>query len=171
MKRQAFVWSGTAAVLLFIWLGLPWLSPERGVQRSWDNVLEAIEDRDFEALGAYLQDDYRDGFGLGRTEALEVLGTVRSHFVVCRIRREAPELIMDPNGESAVTRAIIRLGGQGSPVAQAAIQASTFTSTPTTFRWRKNSWKPWDWRLVSIENPDAVRALQSFQRQSSGLAL
>lgn len=171
MKRRPLIWLSTILVFTFIWLGLPWLSSERGVKRSWDRVTEAIEKRDYETLGKYLQDDYRDGFGLGRAEALEVLTSVRAHFIVCWIQREAPELVMDPQGKAAISRAIIRLGGQGSPIAQAAIQASNTTSTPTTFRWRKNTWKPWDWRLVSIENPDATRALQTFQRQASSLGL
>ncbi len=169
MSKRPLLWISLAVALPLLWFGLPWLSTERGVERAWDNVIEAVADRDFETLGEYMREDYRDGFGLGRAEALETLRTVRSHFIVCTVARERAELVLDPNGQSATTRAVIRLGGQGSAVAQAAIQASTTTSTPTTFRWRRNSWKPWDWRLVSIENPDAVRALNAFQRQASSM--
>lgn len=170
-RRAVLIALGLLAVLALV-LGLPWLSPSRGVERAWRGVVSAIEDKDQEALAAYLSDNYRDGFGLDRAGALELAATIRGHFAVCTIRREQPELVMDATTRrAATTRALIRLGGQGSPVAQGAIQASQASQTPTEFRWRRASWKPWDWKLISVENPDAARGLARFQREAASFGL
>ena len=167
-RRVLFV-AGGAVFALALWLALPFFSPARGVERSWDALLDALADNDLERFGSFLGEDYADGFGFDRAEALKLASEVRRHFVICTIRRERSELVLDPLKKSAVTRGLIRLGGQGSPVAQGAIQASQSTDTPTAFRWRRNSWKPWDWRLTSIDNPDAARAIARFQRQADQL--
>ncbi len=169
-RRVALVVLGLV-LILGLWLALPFFSAGRGVERAWDEVIAAIEDKDTEALGRLLGDDYADGFGLDRAGAIQLAAQIRAHFVVCNLRREKSELVMDPSKNSAVTRALMRFSGSGSPVAQGAIQASAASHTPTAFRWRRNSWKPWDWRLVSIDNPDAARALSSFQRQAATLGL
>lgn len=169
-RRVLLIALGLLAILALVF-GLPWLSPARGVERAWKNVVQAIEDNDQETLAAYLSENYRDGFDLNREEALKLVATVRGQFLVCTIRRDRPELVMDPNNRSALTRALIRLDGQGTALATAAIQASQSTQTPTVFRWRRDSWKPWDWRLVSVENTDASRGIARFQREAASFGL
>lgn len=167
-RRSVLIGLGIVLALA-AFLGLPWLSPERGVQRTWSAVLTAIEDNDRTALATLLGPDYHDGFDLDREAALELLGTVRGQFLVCTVRRESPELVMATDSRAATTRALIRLDGHGTPIANAAVQASRASQTPTSFRFRRNSWKPWDWRLVAIENPDAARHLARFRREASSL--
>ncbi|MCU0791890.1 MAG: hypothetical protein MUE42_03350 [Opitutaceae bacterium] len=167
--RRILLTVGAVGAALLLWLALPFFSPARGVERSWDGLLSALEDNDLEAFGAYLGEDYADGFGLDRAEAVKLAGEVRRHFIVCTVRRERSELVLDPLKKSAVTRGLIRLGGQGSPVAQGAIEASRATDSPTAFRWRRNSWRPWDWRLVSIDNLEAAQAIARFRRQADQL--
>lgn len=170
-RRVLLVALGLLLILALV-LGLPWLSPQRGVERAWRNFITAIEDNDAETLGAYLADNYKDGFGHDREAALRLFGTVRKQFFTCSIRRERPEIVLDPiNERAALTRAVIRLAGQGTPIAQAAIQASQASDTPTVFRWRRGSWKPWDWQLVSVENADAARGIARFEREAASLGL
>jgi len=169
LSRRALFLGLAVCLVLGALIVLPWLSPERGVERAWSGVLEAIEDNDSAALGKYLGADYRDAFGQDRAGALELAANLRRHFVTCSLRRERAELVMDPSGRSALTRAVIRLGGQGSPVATAAAEASAASDTATVFRWRRNSSKPWDWRLVSVENPEAARALRRFNQEAAKL--
>jgi len=169
--RRALLLIGIAIFAITLWIALPFLSARRGVERAWDGVLASIADNDMIGFGEYLGDDYVDGFGLNRTEAVKLATAVRGHFVLCSFRREQSELTMDPSKKSAVSRGLIRIGGNGSPVAQAAIQASEASQTPTSFRWRRNSWRPWDWRLVSIDNLDAARAITRFQREADALGI
>lgn len=171
-SRRVLLVSFGALLVLALLLGLPWLSPTRGVQRAWKNVAAAIEENDREALAAYLADNYHDGFGFGREEALQMVATVRGQFIVCAIRLDQPEVVMDPNTKrSARTHALVRLDGQGTQVATAAIQASQASQTRTVFHWRRASWKPWDWRLTSVENADAARGIARFEREAGRLGL
>jgi hypothetical protein len=164
-RRVLLVVAG-ALLLVAVLLGVPWLSPTRGVERTWKNVISAVERNDREALAAYLSENYKDGFDLDREAALQLVAAVRGQFMVCTIRREQPELVMDVNKRAAITRALIRIDGRGSPVAAAVVQASHASQTPTEFRWRRASGKPWDWRLVSVENADASRGVARFQREA-----
>jgi hypothetical protein len=170
-SRRVLLVALGALLLLALLLGLPWLSPERGVRRAWDKVVSAIEQNDRAELAVYLGEDYKDGFGLDRGGALQLVGTIRGQFALCVIRREQPELVMDVDKHAALTRALIRLDGHGSPIATAAIQSSKASQTPTEFRWRRVSWKPWDWRLVSVDNPDAARALSRFEREAASMGV
>jgi hypothetical protein len=153
-------------------VGLPWLSPTKGVERAWKHALTALEDNDLETFRSYLDTDYHDGFGLDREGAVALARTVRGQFILCTITREQPELVLDPGSQRALSRAVIRLGGQGSPVATAAIQASAASNNPTIFRWRRGSWKPWDWHLVALDNAEAAKAISQLQRElpSTGLS-
>lgn len=171
LTRPVVLTFGALALILALVLTLPFLSPQRGVERTWDHVLDAIADKDIAALDSLLGPDFSGGFGLDRAATLRMAGEIRGQFAVCNIRRERSEVVLDPSGKSATTRALVRLTGQGSPAAQAAIRASAATQVPTTFRWRRNSWKPWDWRLVAMENTEAARALELFQRQASAIGL
>ena len=169
-SRRVLLTVGGLLLVLALWIALPFFSASRGIERTWDKFLSAVEDNDMTALGRILGDDYADGFGQNRAECLKLAASVRKQFVVCTVRREHSELVLDPSNKSAVTRAFIRLGGQG-PGAEVIIQAANSSQTPTAFRWRRNSWKPWDWRLVSIDNPDAARALTQFRRDIGSIGL
>ena len=166
--RRVLLTVGGLLLALTLWFALPFFSASRGVERAWDDFLSALEENDMTELGRLLGDDYADGFGLDRAGCLKLATSVRGQFLVCTVRREQSEIVLDPSKKSAVTRGLIRLGGQG-PGAEIIIQASNSSQTPTAFRWRRNSWKPWDWRLVSIDNPDAARALARFQRDMGAM--
>jgi len=164
-SRRVVLICSTVLLGIALALGLPWLSPKRGVERAWAGSLAALADNKPDDFATYLDLNYHDGFGLDREGALTMAKSIRSHFILCTITREQAELVLDPGKHSATSRAIIRLGGQGSPVASAAIQASASSNTPTLFRWRRGSWKPWDGKLVAVDNTDAARGLSQLQRE------
>lgn len=170
-SRQLVLTVLGVALVAALLLGLPWLSPARGVERAWAGVVKAIEKNDRERLAAYLSENYSDGFGLGRGQAVELVASVRGQFLVCTIRRERPMTELAPDKRSAVARALVRVDGQGTPVAAAVVQTSQSTQTPTEFRWRRETWRPWDWRLVSVDNPEAVRGVARFQREAAQFGL
>ncbi len=164
-SRRVVLIAGTVLLAITIAVGAPWLSPTRGVERAWAGSLAALADNKLDDFATYLDPNYHDGFGLDREGALTLAKSIRGHFILCTITREGAELVLDPSKQSATSRAIIRLGGQGSPVASAAIQASASSNTPTLFRWRRGSWKPWDWKLIAVDNTDAARGLSQLQRE------
>jgi len=164
-SRRAVLMIGTVLLGIALIAGLPWLSPTRGVERAWQGTLSALADNDLEKFASYLDTNYHDGFGLDKSGAVALAKTVRGQFLLCTIAREQAELVLDPGNRTATSRALIRLDGQGSPVATAVIQASASSTTPTIFRWRRGSWKPWDWTLVTLDNAEATKGIGQLQRE------
>ncbi|NDC75189.1 hypothetical protein EBZ70_07885 [bacterium] len=169
--RPVLLTLGALGVLVTLIIALPWLSPARGVERSFDHLLEAIEDNDAAKLERLFGADYGPSLGHDRAATLRLAAEIRGQFATCTVCREQSELSLDPSKQSATTRALIRFRGQGSSVARAIVEVSAATPTPAVFKWRRNSWKPWDWRLVGIDHPDAARALARFERQAAALGL
>lgn len=162
---------------LAIWLALPFLLPARGLNRAWDHLIKTIENRDPTALQALLADDYQDGFNQDRAQVSALFSTVTGQFISLSIRREHPAAHVDSD-RTGHTEALIRINGHGTPIAEMIVRGSANVTTPTTFRWHRRSWKPWDWQLISIDNP-AVRTevmqmrrqLQQFDATTGGVLL
>ncbi len=169
--RTVFITLGALPVLVALLFGVPWLSPARGVERCFDHLLAAIADNDAATLERLFGPDYAPSLGHDRAATLRLAAEIRGQFATCSVHREESEFILDPSKQSATTRALIRFRGQGGPVARAVVEVSAATTKPAVFRWRRSSWKPWDWRLVGIEHPDAARALARFERQATALGL
>jgi hypothetical protein len=51
-------------------------------------------------------------------------------------------------------RARITLKGRGGPFADMAMGRLDELKQPFSFTWRQRSWKPWDWKLVRIDQPE-----------------
>lgn len=169
-SRQVFLVIGVVALVAAVLFGLSWRSPERGVRRAWDKLATAIEKNDQEALGRLFGDDYRDGFGQDKTAALETFTLVRRQFIACSVSYSQSELVLDASEQSATTRALVRISGTGGPGAKAVIDASQYNQQPVAFRWRRDG-KPWEWRLVSIDHPEAARAIARLKREAASIGL
>ena len=51
----------------------------------------------------------------------------------------------------ACWQAQIRMTGRGEATTEITDRVNSLT-TPFVFHWRSESWKPWDWKLVKVEN-------------------
>lgn len=169
-SRTTLIVAGVVVLVAAVLFGLSYLSPERGVRRAWGQLATAIEKNDMDTLGRLLGDDYKDGFGQDRAAALETFALVRRQFIACSVSYDQPQLTLDVGKQSAVTRALVRLSGTGGPGATAVIDASKHTQEPVAFRWRRDG-KPWEWHLVSIDHPEAARALARLKREAASLGL
>ena len=56
------------------------------------------------------------------------------------------------SGAGASWTARIRLEARGEAAAE--ISRINSLTTPFELSWRKQSWKPWDWKLAQARNPD-----------------
>ncbi len=157
--RLLFVWVlCTAAVIA---TGL--LSPTRGVQRRWEALTSACESHDQDKLNTLLADDYGDAWGLTKSDFVKLANGVFRQFLVAGISRDQPVLTLADDG-TATTSAVIRVQGQGSPLAEAVVNGTAQLNTPTVFHWRRMSWKPWDWRLTRVENSGLKQDLKRLEK-------
>jgi hypothetical protein len=88
-SRRLTLIAGTVLLVTGLFIGLPWLSATRGVERAWDGAIEALADNDIEAFKDYLDVNYHDGFGLDREGAAALAKTIRGQFVLCARSRQA----------------------------------------------------------------------------------
>lgn len=171
MTKTRLLIAASAVLLLVLLFGLPWLSPARGVERAWARLIDGIEDNDFGDVAAVLHDDYKDGWGLAKAEVLSLGQTMRRQFLLCTIEYRPHRVELSGDKRRATVSSVVRFGGTpGSPVAQAIIQYSNQTGRPTSFEWVRGSWKPWDWKLVRIDNPEATPGVRRLQREAGNFS-
>jgi hypothetical protein len=166
VKKSQMIGAAVVVMLFALTIGLPWLSPARGVDRAWHGLLDDIEGNDIEDVAAVIDAEYADAWGLKREEVVKVMETMRRQFLTCAITRDAGrERTMSADKRRATIRAVVRVDGTGSPIAQMIVQASQQGEVRTTFEWVRRSWKPWDWTLVRIDNPQATPGVKRLQRE------
>jgi hypothetical protein len=142
-----------AAALVAFALFLLWLwQPERQVRLHTSHFLKKVERRNWNAAGAFLASDYSDRWNHDRDSALANAREAFRLFLFVTIENRTDSCEMAP--ESATARTVIKISGNGGPGAQLVMERVNTVQGPFTFAWRKASWKPWDWRLTSVEHPE-----------------
>ena len=141
------------AVALFVgllYLLLLW-QPARQVRLHQAHFLGAMEKKDAKRLSEFIADKYSDRWGHDKEFVIRESREIFGHFIACRLQQE--ERYLERQGQEATVGAQIILTGTGSPIADYAKQRIGELTEPFVFRWERQSWKPWDWQLVSVNQP------------------
>jgi len=130
-----------------------WLwQPERQLLLHQAHFRAAVERRDWGRIEAMLDPAYSDRWGYTREtgiqEARQWLGQFFSLTVTAQ--DEADELT--PDGGTVTER--WQLDGTGTEAAPMVLQYANAAHAPFVFQWKHGSWKPWDWTLVRVDNPE-----------------
>lgn len=126
--------------------------PARQVQLHQANLLRAVEKRNWERFASFMADDYSDRWGHDKEFVVRESREVFRQFLFLTVRQEVrATTILDQKG-TVVAR--IELTGSGGPLANVVRERVNALSEPFTFRWRQRSWKPWDWQLVQVDQPE-----------------
>ena len=149
--KQAARLAGIGALALIIWL-IWWTRPERQVRRAQSRLLSTLESRDYPALARLLAEDYRDAWEHDKANVLRRVPQVMDQFLMLDI--EGPIQSAEPEGERWIVRQKITVAGFGGALGMMARDEVNRLREPFTMRWRNRSWKPWDWELTSIEQPE-----------------
>ncbi len=97
----------------------------------------------------FVAPDYGDDWGDDRARLLTRLRLAgRFFFDLTITASEAQTQVNPPQGS---WRARIRLSGRGEAAAEITTRVNSLTS-PFVLQWRRESWKPWDWKLVRVTN-------------------
>ena len=137
--------------LAALWLR-GWVQPERQIPRAQARLLSSIEERDFTAMAAMLATDYRDRWEHDKALVMERSREVFGQFAMLAVERESRGIRAD-SGSWFLTEKV-RLKGLGGPLAMAARDAVNGLREPFVMEWRQRSWKPWDWELKSVTQPE-----------------
>lgn len=149
--RQYGRWLAIALLALALWL-MWWSQAERQVRRAQARLLDAVESRDFQALERLLAEDYRDAWEHDKAIVLQRVPQVFEQFVLLDVEGELHGVEELPEGWNV--RQKITVKGLGGGLAMYARDEVNRLKEPFTMSWRKRSWKPWDWELTRIEQPE-----------------
>jgi hypothetical protein len=135
------------AILLFL---LSLWRPERQVTLHQQHLLAACSDRNWTKAADFFAATYKDRWGHDKEGALHDARIALAQFFTLQISGLAPQLNL--RGTSATVTEKIVLSGQGDEFAQEATRRVNQLGSPFVFTWQRQSWKPWDWKLVRTDN-------------------
>jgi hypothetical protein len=147
--RGAF-YGGLAAVFC-VGLFLLWLwRPERQIKRHTENLLHAIEHKDWPAAGNFIASDYHDQWGDDHGRVLE---RMHEGFRYVRgLKLSAFSVSVQVHQRRAQWSGRIWIDGGQSEVTELLKEQVNSLTTPFKLDWRHLSGKPWDWKLVGVSN-------------------
>jgi hypothetical protein len=138
------------AVLLLLFCLRLW-QPERQVLKHNEHLLKAASHRDWKRVAEFIDEKYGDRWGHDKTSALSDSREVLGQFFILDLTGESSDCAADGGVGTVVCR--LKMAGRGSPLAEAAMDEVNALKTPFTFQWTRQSWKPWDWKLTRVDNP------------------
>jgi hypothetical protein len=140
-----------AALALALYLHWLW-QPERQARLHTTHFLKKVEQRNWESARAFLADDYRDRWEHDRDSALADAREVFRQFLFLTIENRTDFITL--TSATANTQTVVKITGRGGPVADLVMERVNTLRAPFTFTWRHASQKPWDWRLIRIDQPE-----------------
>ena len=143
--------AGLAAVVLLL-LCLRLWQPERQVLKHQQHLLQAASRRNWTRLAEFLGEKYTDQWGHDKAAALSDSREVLGQFFALDLTGESPDCTA--NGILGTVSCRLKMAGKGTPLAEIALEEVNALKTPFTFQWTRQSWKPWDWKLTRVDNPD-----------------
>ena len=147
--RQGFY--GGLGFALLIGLFLIWLwQPERQVNRHTEDFLRTIEKRHWTGVADFVGNDYQDQWGDDRARVLERMRAVLRY--LRRIRIDVTNAAVRIDSQRGYWNAKIIIDGDQSEVMALIKERVNSLATPFEFEWRRQSAKPWDWKLVRVSN-------------------
>lgn len=128
------------------------VAPGRRLIRCQERLLEAAGNRNWKAVRDFLADDYRDQWGHDRDQAIALASEALQNFLTLEITSEATSVRRD--GPEAMISARLRLAGRGNAIGEEILSRANSLESHFQFAWKRKSWKPWDWKLVYLSQPE-----------------
>ena len=147
--RDGFIGGAVLAVGLGVYLTWLW-RPDHQVQLHTDHFMRAIEEHDWTGVQNAVAADYGDDWGDNRERLLERMREVLQFTRHMRIQAIAPNTSVEGQHGSWIAR--IEVDGDESEVMAEIRQRINSLATPFELQWRRQSGKPWDWKLAHVSN-------------------
>lgn len=137
--------------IAIIWLVVE-MQPRHQAAKAFDTLIASAEARNWKSFRSVISNQYRDQWGMGADQLVEGASEALRQFFTLDIQMTQPQLTVV--GNSAEVRCRPRLTGTGTPLAQMLVDRSAALQQDTVLTFRRESWKPWDWKLVSVAQPE-----------------
>lgn len=136
------------------------MRPARRLEVRFNALISAAEKRDWKKVTALLAEDYKDKWGHDRKTAVSLASEALRQFIVLEITPE--EFTCKTEGRTGETSARLKISGRGTSIGEVILREANQLETPFVISWRRGSWKPWDWQVVSVENAGLARKWEGF---------
>ena len=148
MKRPAIVILSFLLLAGAIFILPSQFSAEKRLRAAHASLLDAVRDASRPRMARILADDYKDGWGMNKSEAIGLAIQVNQQFLT--LEMEVKGLEMAVTDKTAKTQLTVNLRGGGSAGADAVREKVAHLKVPFVLEWRRESWTPWSWKLVSV---------------------
>lgn len=142
-------------VLRCLWL---W-QPERQLLLHQASLRAAIEGRRWDRVAALMDSVYSDRWGYTRETGVTTGRQWLGQFFTLTITAEPVDHSWTSGGGTVKER--WRMEGTGTEVCGLITDRVNSLQTPFIFTWKHGSWKPWDWRLMRVDNEDPTLDLRA----------
>ncbi|MDA0812460.1 MAG: hypothetical protein O3C21_08765 [Verrucomicrobia bacterium] len=148
-RSQVIIVSSITALIVLYHMLFEWPAATQ-VRLKHEAFLVSIEEGDNAAWDTLLSESYEDQWGFSKSNAMVAMQDVRSQFIGLKITWKPESEVVD--------------SGDGTLAGEMKFEATGFFATdlitsklngieePWVFAWKKESWLPWSWKLVRIEN-------------------
>jgi hypothetical protein len=148
--KNAGALAGLAVVALALH-GLWLWQPERQILKHHRHFLDAVARRNWTRVAAFMDESFTTRWGYNKTDALRESREVLGQFFSLTITGEPAECLI--TGSTATVSVRLKFEGNGTAVAEYAKNEVNALTEPFAFQWTRKSWKPWDWKLAGVDNP------------------
>jgi hypothetical protein len=136
------------AAIVGIFLARLW-QPERQVRLHSAHLLNQIEKKNWNGAAEFIGNDYHDRWGHDRGVLLERLHEVFRFVGNPQIAAKDVKVRVESTKGFWQARVTIKGSGEFAPAIEERVNS---LSAPFELEWRRGSNKPWDWKLVRVDN-------------------
>ncbi|MFL6588930.1 MAG: hypothetical protein ACJ8M4_02025 [Chthoniobacterales bacterium] len=148
--RKGFFAGLIVAIIWAIWLIRLW-QPQRQVELHSAHLLEQIENKNWTSVADRVSPAYQDRWGHDRAILLERLREAFRLLSNPRIVPTQPAVRCEEGHGYWTAKITLTASGEFADYVQSRVNS---IETPFELEWQAGATWPWDWKLVSIRNPD-----------------
>lgn len=116
-------------------------------------LLSLAGQRKWLRAGHLLSASYQDAWGQDKATALRNATEMGRHFLVLEILGTGA---VSTRGAQGTWQGRLTFRGRGTAVGEMIFSRVESLQDDFVFAWRKENWKPWSWKLVSVTQPEIV---------------
>jgi hypothetical protein len=153
------------ALLVYVIFGIFFVWTDQNIVTArQERLFHLLSSKRWEKCGSLLSEDYRDNWDFSKTDAVLALKDIGSQFMIFHIEVLSLDVsIGAPARSQATADARVRLSGSGSPFCQQVISEANRLKEPFHFTWQKESWHPWSWHIIRIEQNELPPDLHGYR--------
>jgi hypothetical protein len=140
-------------VVSAVWFGGPFLkSSQTQALDQHERLVALVAHRNWKQTLALMAVDYHDAWDMNREEAVSLGHEVLQGFLMLDLAWKPTSVAQE--GKTATITGFIKASGTGAGFSQEVVSRLNNLREPFVFTWRKDGWKPDDWRLVSVKQTE-----------------